>query len=166
MIREAWLGPARVPGENFHRMEGELENPAEAARRYTLELERVIPVREGKFPRLDLIFLGMGADGHVASHFPASAALAETTSWVTVSEPGPEGLRRITLTLPVLNAASRIVFLVSGAEKAETLARALEGRRSGRLLPVEWIRPACGSVTWFVDSAAASLLRIRATTTP
>jgi 6-phosphogluconolactonase len=160
MIREALLAPVRMPRGSFHRIAGEQDDPAAAAHLYALELARVIPVREGGFPRFDLIFLGMGADGHTASLFPESAVLDEKQSWTCPSPPGPNGLKRVTLTLPVLNAAAQIVFLVAGAEKAETLGRVLEGPPQARLLPAQAIKPPNGRVSWYVDQAAASRLQI------
>lgn len=159
MIREALLAPVRVPRSNFHRIAGESEDPAEVAHRYATELARVIPGREGDCPRLDLMVLGMGADGHTASLFPRSSALAEARLWVLPTEPGPNGIPRITLTLPVLNAAAQILILVAGAEKAGVLRRAIEGADSSDLLPAQCVRPARGQVTWFVDEAAAGGLQ-------
>ena len=159
MIHGAWLGPGRLPDEILHRIEGEVENPGDAARRYAQDLESILPGREGNVSRFDLIFLGMGADGHTASLFPGSELMSEKSTWVAVSGAGPEGLRRITLTLPVLNAAARVVFLVSGADKADTLARAIDERRESGLFPVQLVAPSRGSVYWFVDREAASGLR-------
>jgi 6-phosphogluconolactonase len=161
MIRETLLGGARVPGENFHRIAGEDEDVAEAARRYGLELARTVPAREGDLPRFDLIFLGMGTDGHTASLFPGSAVLDEGTVWVRPAQPPQGGVGRITLTFPVLNAAAQIVFLVSGAGKAETLRKVLEGPDQPRVLPAQGIRPTHGTVSWLVDREAANSLESR-----
>ena len=160
MIREALLAPVRMPRTSFHRLAGEPEDPAEAAHQYALELARVIPGREGEFPRLDLVFLGMGADGHTASLFPGSAALVEKQLWTCPSQPSSNGLKRVTLTFPILNAAARIVFLVSGADKAEALERVLEGPRQADLLPAQAIRPVNGQLAWYVDQAASVRLQV------
>jgi 6-phosphogluconolactonase len=162
MIRESLLTSASVPAENVHRVRGETA-PEDAAGQYARDLEKFLSARPPDFPRFDLVFLGMGADGHVASIFPGSTTLAEASRWVAVSEPGPEGQKRVTLTLPVLNAAAHIIFLVSGAEKSETLARALEAEKLTGSLPVQRVRPASGSASWYVDRAAASRLRISRT---
>lgn len=159
MIREALLAPVPVPRNCFHRMAGEVEDPAEAAHQYALELSRTLPAREGDVPRFDLVILGMGADGHTASLFPHSAALDEARLWVCPNRPKEKGLGRITLTFPVLNAAKQIVFLVSGAEKAATLARVLEGPYQPRDLPAQRIKPLNGHLLWYVDRAAAERLR-------
>ncbi len=159
MIREALLVPSRMAPENIHRMAGEHAEASEAARQYALELCRVIPNREGNCPRFDLVFLGMGNDGHTASLFPGSPALEERDRWVCPSSPGAGGLPRITLTYPVLNATAQIVFLVSGSEKAATLQRVLEGPAQSHLLPAQGISPANGHLVWYVDEAAASRLQ-------
>lgn len=159
MIRESLMTTAAIPAEHFHRMTGELE-PGMAAERYAKDLEVAIPDRAQGFPRFDLLLLGMGPDGHVASIFPGSPLLGEEARWVAVSEAGPEGLRRITLTLPVLNAAALIIFLVSGVEKSETLARALGAPKTQDLLPVEWVLRGGGRTCWYVDQAAARGLKL------
>lgn len=159
MIREAWLAPLRMRRDNFHRMAGEQADAGEAARQYVSELQRAIPNREGNCPRFDLVFLGMGNDGHTASLFPSSSALDERERWVIPSNPGADGLPRITLTYPVLNAAALIVFLVSGSEKAETLHSVLEGPPQFQLLPAQGICPVNGRLVWYVDEAAASRLQ-------
>lgn len=159
MIREAWLAPLRIRRDNFHRMPGEQADAGEAARQYALALERAIPNHEGNFPRFDLVLLGMGNDGHTASLFPGSPALEERQRWVCPSSPGAGGLPRITLTYPVLNAAARIVFLVSGSEKAATLERVLQSPHAPQLLPAQGISPVNGQLVWYVDDAAVSRLQ-------
>jgi 6-phosphogluconolactonase len=159
MIRQALLGPARVPRKCFHRMAAEWEDPAEAAHQYALELSATFPAREGGVPRFDLVILGMGADGHTASLFPDSPALDETQLWVCPNRPKVKGLERITLTFPVLNAARQSVFLVAGTEKSSTLARVLEGPYQPRNLPAQRIKPVNGHLLWYVDRAAAERLR-------
>lgn len=159
MIREALLVPSRMARENFHRMAGEQADASVAARQYALEIERVIPNREGNCPRFDLALLGMGNDGHTASLFPGSPALEAQDRWVCPSSPGAGGLPRITLTYPVLNATAQIVFLVSGSEKAATLQRVLAGPPQSQLLPAQGISPVNGHLVWYVDDAAASRLQ-------
>ena len=159
MIREALLAPARLPRVNFHRMAGELLDASESARQYALELDHAVPNREAGCPRFDLVFLGMGNDGHTASLFPGSPALEERQRWVCPSNPGASGLPRITLTYPVLNAAAQIVFLVSGSEKAATLQRVLESPPQPHFVPAQGISPVNGQLVCYVDEAAASRLQ-------
>jgi 6-phosphogluconolactonase len=156
MIRDVLLRHVPIPEANFHRMAAEQADRDEAAHQYADELARILPPAPGEFPRLDLVFLGMGPDGHTASLFPGTDALEEETLWVRLNFVEKLEVHRLTLTLPVLNAARRIVFLVSGAEKAETLRRVLEA--DGEELPSQRIRPVEGEVSWFVDKAAARLL--------
>jgi 6-phosphogluconolactonase len=111
-------------------------------------------------PRFDLIFLGMGGDGHTASLFPFADALNVTDTWVTWTSPGtlPLPVDRITLTYPVLNAARQVIFLVSGKNKAVALRDVLEGQASYEDRPAAGVRPADGTVIWLVDKEAARLL--------
>jgi 6-phosphogluconolactonase len=156
MIREALLDAVNFPAVNFHRVGGELP-PPEAANQYECELKAFF--QAPAFPRFDLVCLGMGADGHTASLFPGSQTLKEAFRWAVVSEPGPDGLQRVTLTMPVLNNAARIIFLVTGAEKSETLARVLQGPGGAAKLPAELVAPRQGRLEWHLDAAAASKLR-------
>jgi 6-phosphogluconolactonase len=155
MVREAFLSHTAFPEANFHRMKAELRDREAACAAYSDELARVLGVAPGEWPRLDLIFLGMGSDGHTASLFPGSPALNERTLWVAPSFNERLNSHRLTLTLPVLNAAAEIIFLVSGADKAQTLQAVLKSRGGDRSLPASLVRPARGCVTWFVDLAAA-----------
>jgi 6-phosphogluconolactonase len=142
---ESLLAPARVRPERVFRMEGELE-PEEAARRY----EAVLCAAAGGVPVLDLVLLGIGEDGHTASLFPGTAALEERRRWVVPSEAPDEPRRRLTLTLPAINAARAVVFLVCGAAKAGAAALA----RSGGDVPAARVRPE-GGLAWVLDRAAA-----------
>ncbi len=118
------------------------------------ELRRQFGRRWG-WPEFDLILLGLGDDGHTASLFPGAPALHEKQRWVTTHQP-PHLPARITLTLPVLNAARRVHFLVSGENKATALRVALEG--SGHL-PAQLVNPHKGELLWLADSAAAGKLK-------
>jgi len=151
MVAETLLSRVEVPPENAHRIRTG-STPEESARGYEQELRRWF----GAVTNFDLALLGMGADGHTASLFPHSRALGEGQRLVVpVLEKSPE---RVTLTLPALNAALRVVFLVSGAQKAPALRAVLEGPPDPDL-PAALVRPENGNVYWLVDRPAASLLR-------
>jgi 6-phosphogluconolactonase len=158
MIHETLLVRVPLPEENFHRMAAEQADLEGTARKHAGELAQVLHAEPGEVPQLDLVLLGMGADGHTASLFPRSPALGEQTVWVRANPVKKLGTWRMTLTLPVLNAAVQIVFLVSGAEKAETLRRVLKGPLQVEQLPAQGVRPVNGRVSWYVDEAAARLL--------
>ena len=112
------------------------------------------------WPEFDLVLLGLGEDGHTASLFPGAAALQVTDRWVTFSPSGavPPPVDRVTLTFPALNAARQVMFLVSGAKKAEAFAEVYQGRAAVQQRPAMGIRPASGRTVWFVDRAAAGRL--------
>ena len=156
MIREALLDSAEVPASSFHRMQAEEPDLEKAASDYAAELARVLQPQDGLRPRLDMVFLGMGPDGHTASLFPGTAALEEQSVWVRPNRVERLGMSRLTMTLPLLNAAAHVIFLVAGADKAETLRKVLEGPPGE--LPAQRIRPVDGSLSWFVDEAAARKL--------
>ncbi len=159
MAREALL--AHVDAAGVHRLEGELPDASLAAVRYEGDLARSFgldPARDPP-PRLDLVLLGIGPDGHTASLFPGSVALEERRRWVVA--PFVEHLRahRITLTLPVLDAARQVVFLVAGREKAAALAGVLSSASRAAAPPsgppAARVRPDDGAVLWIADQAAA-----------
>jgi 6-phosphogluconolactonase len=157
MIRQALLEAVPLPVENFHRMVAESADREQVAREYQDELARVLRPAPGELPRFDLIFLGMGPDGHTASLFPGSPALEERTAWVTPNFAAQLNSHRLTLTLPVLNAAAHIIFLVAGADKAETLRQVLEGPAGH--FPAQLIQPTNGRLSWFLDESASHLLK-------
>jgi len=107
---------------------------------------------------LDCVLLGIGADGHTASLFPATNALKEKKRLVVANWVEKFQHHRITMTVPVLNQAAQIIFLVSGQEKAEVLREILEGDYRPDLLPAQRIRPVNGKLLWLVDQAAAASL--------
>jgi 6-phosphogluconolactonase len=151
MAREALLD--RLPVGSVHRMRGELP-PDEAAASYETDLRQFFG---GEFPVLDLVMLGIGEDGHTASLFPGTEALG-VTDRLAVANPVPKlDTTRLTLTVPVLNAAREVRFLVAGRGKAEALAEILEGDAEPREYPAKFVRPPGGPI-WMVDRAAATAL--------
>ena len=157
MIRQALLEAVPLPAENFHRMVAENPDREQAARQYQEELARVMRPAPGDLPRFDLVLLGMGPDGHTASLFPGSPALQEHAAWVAPNFAAALNSHRLTLTLPVLNAAAHVIFLVAGADKAETLRQVFEGP-SGHF-PAQLIQPTNGRLSWFLDESASHLLK-------
>jgi len=157
MADEALLSHIPIPTGNIHRIPGEL--PAEeAARLYEEELHSFF---RGMPAHFDLILLGLGGDGHTASLFPGTPAAREKVRWVATVDhrlPPPPLVERVTLTFPVLNAAARVLFLVSGTDKAERLAQVLHGPFQPDLLPAQGVKPVNGSVHWLVDQDAAVML--------
>jgi 6-phosphogluconolactonase len=139
-----------VRPEAIHRMPAEAPNLDAAALAYEAELRLAFGARGDEPPVFDLIWLGMGPDGHTASLFPGSAALDVTDRWVVANwAPGP-GAWRMTLTFPVLDAARALLFVVTGADKADALARVRAGDRE---LPAARVR--AQHVEWLIDAAAA-----------
>lgn len=153
MAKEALLDPIS-PG-SVHRMRGEML-PDEAAMDYESELHEFFGSL-GEPPNLDLIMLGIGEDGHTASLFPDTPALGVTDRWAAQNPVPKLETVRITLTLPVLNAAKAVEFLVAGEGKAEALKEILEGDSEPRKYPAKLVRPG-GGLTWMVDRTAARLL--------
>lgn len=164
MARKALLDRVPVPDERIHPIRAWEPDPEVAADLYEREIRRVLaPVGE-RIPRLDLVLLGLGPDGHTASLFPGTAALEEEDRLVAVvraSEPGlrPPRVERITLTPAAINAARTIVFLVTGGEKAGAVAAVLAERGEDATWPARRIHPADGEVVWLLDEAAAAEIR-------
>ena len=156
MAREALLSRVGVPESNVHRMRGELA-PSAGASAYDAELNAFFG---NNAPVFDLLFLGLGPDGHTASLFPGTEALDIHDVWCAanqVNEPVASPWR-LTLTYPAINAARRIIFLVEGVEKADILATVLGGEKDVRRYPAQGIAPTDGELVWLVDSAAAAKL--------
>lgn len=157
------LNRVPVPAVRLHRMEAEREDLDTAAREYEAEIARIFAVPPtGEPPAFDLILLGLGSDGHTASLFPHTEALGETRRWVVRNYIPTLHANRLTLTAPILNRGTRILFLVSGADKAPVLREVLEGPEHTERLPSQLIRPVTGRLLWLVDRAAASQLNERA----
>ncbi len=152
MVSEAGL--AAMPGVEIERMSGELL-PQDAALAYARQLQQ-LPRSAGGWPQFDLVMLGMGADGHVASLFPDSDMLHERQRWVSAAHIAQLDRWRLSLTMPVIGAAREILLLVSGASKAEVLSRVLQSRDSR--YPASEVA-AMPQATWLVDGAAASAFR-------
>jgi len=145
MAHEALLSRVPVPESNVHRVHSENPSAQEAADEY----EKIV------VPHLDLIMLGLGADGHTASIFPGSEVLQETSR--LVAAPWVEKLNtyRITMTLPLLNNGASLLFMVSGAEKAEIVKEVIEGPKK---YPAQYVQPMSGELIWMLDKDAASQL--------
>jgi 6-phosphogluconolactonase len=157
MVEEALLAKIRIPPENIHRMPGEKE-PEAAAEAYEAELRKFFAVERGGRPRFDLIFLGLGDDGHTASLFPGVAALDEADRWIAAVYVEKFRSYRLTLTLPVLNAAAQMTFLVSGGSKAKIVGQILSSDSSSSDYPAAKVRPSDGRLTWMLDPDAAKEL--------
>ncbi len=144
MVHLSLLSRVPVPANQVHRMEAERSNRDGAAREY-----------EGLLPRaLDILLLGIGADGHTASLFPGSAALDERQRLVLPVLGAKPPAERMTITPPVIEAARKVVVLASGEDKAAIVARALEGPPAPKVVPAQLARRG----TWFLDQAAAARL--------
>ena len=155
MAYEALISRVPIPAKNVHRMLGE-GNANENALAYENELRTFFAGLT--WPRFDLVLLGMGEDGHTASLFPDSAALKEMSRWVVATRNEQSRQERITLTVPVLNHARRIMVLVTGKKKAQRLKEVLRPQPGSEQLPVQAITPIKGMLEWLVDAEAASLL--------
>jgi 6-phosphogluconolactonase len=130
--------------------------PQEGAFRYEEELKTLFESDHMDVPAFDLMFLGIGQDGHTASLFPGQSALDEQGKWVMAVKGGNPDVDRLTMTFPVINSASEIVFLAAGKGKAAIVKTVLENKDAG--LPAQRIKPVKGQLAWLLDRDAASLL--------
>jgi 6-phosphogluconolactonase len=152
MAQEALLSKIKIPPENIHRMRGEQE-PLAAAAEYEEDLQKYFGLQRGALPRFDLILLGIGEDGHTASLFPGSEALNETKHLVVAPFVATLNSYRLSLSLPVLNNAANVWFLVTGASKVDAVKKVFSAFSD---LPAARIQPVNGKLTWFITGDAAS----------
>ncbi|MCL4511224.1 MAG: 6-phosphogluconolactonase [Bacteroidetes bacterium] len=151
MVKETLLDLISIPLTNIHSIPTSFINPNEAAQDYEKRLRKIFSDTGNTF---DLVLLGMGKEGHTASLFPNSPVLDEKERWVIAVEAPAIPKNRITLTFPILNRASEIYFLVSGAEKAEALGAAVNRISDFHACPAAGVHPSNGNVVWWVDSTA------------
>ncbi len=164
LVRRTLLEDVPLRGETIYRVPAE-DGPANAAREDAQTRAGVLSVPTGELPRFDLVLLGMGDDGHTASLFPGMPALDERDAWV-VGTAVPAYVKpqvpRVTLTLPVLNAARDVLFLVTGQGKAERVRQVLDqvaGGATDETLPAARVKPNEGRLTWLLDEAAGAVLK-------
>jgi len=148
---ETLLEPVPVPPEQIHVMQTEGLTPDESVAAYNEILRRYFGETG---PTFDLVLLGMGDDGHTLSLFPGTAVVHEEVAWVTSFFLESQAMTRITLTAPLVNRATCVAFLVTGAKKARVLKSVLEGSYQPGLFPSQRIQPLNGNLHWFVDEAA------------
>lgn len=158
MAWDAMLSKLPVNADRVHRVKGEHPVADDVAEWYQAELQAAFG--STALPRFDLMILGIGADGHTASLFPDTRALTERHRLVVSNWVDALGMHRITMTLPLINAARQVLFLAAGDEKAEAVRAALEGAASGSpsVVPAGLVRPLDGETLWVLDRAAARLV--------
>lgn len=157
MAREVLLSRVPLSPQQVHRMPADQPDRDAAAQAYTHEMRQSFGT--GDIPHFDLIQLGMGPEGHTASLFPHQSSLHEQqrlVMYVNVPKPPPP---RLTFTPPILNAARHVLFLVTGAEKADAVQAVLEGDYNPEEYPAQIVCPASGEIVWMLDEAAAGKLK-------
>jgi len=158
MANRAMLSPLGIKPAQIHRIKGELK-PEDGARAYEEELRGFFSLGGGEFPRFDLVLLGLGANAHTASLFAGDPAIHESARMaVAVEVDDPVARHRITLTPPVLNNATCMMFVAHGANKAPAVHQTLEGPRDPDRFPAQIIAPQNGEVIWVLDRQAAGRL--------
>ncbi len=156
LVRECLLNHVDIPKNNVHRIDTEEATLEMAAEKYEEEIRNFFGIEGDRIPEFDLIMLGIGEDGHTASLFPEAPSLKEKKRIAipVIAEKPPH--KRISLTLPVLTNAQRIMFLVTGSEKAGIVREIVEESESR--LPASLVRRMARSVYLVIDEGAASLL--------
>ncbi|KAF8936460.1 hypothetical protein EDD21DRAFT_319572 [Dissophora ornata] len=155
LIKNELLGFVDIPEENVHTINPELVNdPQEAAEDYISQMAGTFATKDSvRFPVFDLIFLGVGPDGHTCSLFPGHELLQETVDWcASITDSPKPPSNRITFTFPVLNHAHNVAFVAAGAGKQDMLHQILDTAGD---LPAQMVKPITGTLSWFVDDAAA-----------
>jgi len=155
MAHQAMLDTLSVPATNIFPLITDLDNLENSARHYEKILQRELPPGNQGIPRLDLVLLGMGDDGHTASLFPDSSVLNEQSQLVATVFVEKLQSWRLSMTYPLINQARHVAFMVTGNSKAEKIRQVLVDKKGNN--PVEGVQPQ-GELIWFLDEAAASLL--------
>ena len=158
MASDSLFSNVPIPHGHIHRIMTERPNPPAIAANYELTLMKVFHLTPGEFPVFDLIFLGVGANGHTASLFPHSEGLQVTNRMATANRIPETETWRITMTFPVINAAKNILFLVAGEDKAEALRQVLEGPSNPEAYPAQLVRQKRGFQLWLIEQSAAASL--------
>ncbi|MEB2307899.1 MAG: 6-phosphogluconolactonase [Candidatus Brocadiaceae bacterium] len=158
MAYESLICRVPIPKEHVYRIPAEIEDHTHAAMEYERTVKAFFHLNEREFPRFDLILLGMGDDGHTASLFPFSSALDKTSRLVISNYIEKLGAYRITLTVPVINQAAEVMFLITGESKATVLREVIEGDYQPQRLPTQLIQPINGRLLFFADRMAAGKL--------
>jgi 6-phosphogluconolactonase len=151
MAKEAWLDRISIPVANLHPMPIQGDNPAQDAQTHDDELRAFFGVTAPDIPRLDIILLGMGDDGHTASLFPLTAALTVGDRLITVGNKGDDP--RLTFTVPFINQARCVIFIVAGENKRPALAAVFNPEGDSHQYPSRLIQPH-GELWWLLDEAA------------
>jgi 6-phosphogluconolactonase len=160
LAADTFLPKVGIPRKNVHRVPTERSDFESAARRYEKTIRTVFGLSENQIPKFDLIFLGIGVEGHTGSLFPNTYAPFDTNDLACVVYMLDERLNRITLTHPVLRAASHLAVLVSGAEKADILREVLTSEPDEVRYPIHSLWPILDKITWLTDAKAAKLLKM------
>ncbi len=158
MVHESLFSKIAIPAQNIFRVKTENSDAVAAAADYEAQLRKFFELKPNEFPRFDLIFLGMGPDGHTASLFPDSEGLREQSKLVIANWVEKFKTHRISFTFPVLNKAGEVIFLASGADKSEMAREVLEGKHTPPL-PAQQVQPSNGRLLWMLDESAASRLK-------
>lgn len=155
MARSVWLDRVAIPADNIHPMPTQAADPQEAADQHDQELQQFFQTAPGTFPCFDVILLGMGDDGHTASLFPHTAALKVNDRLVTVGN--KDGQPRLTFTVPLINQARCVLFVVAGVNKQPALAAIFAPEADAAHYPARLIQPQ-GELWWLLDQAAGANL--------
>jgi len=158
MVSKALFTKVKIPSKNIHPIQTNDCTLQASACRYEEDISDFFKLKDDEFPRFDLILLGLGLDGHTSSLFPGSAALLANSRLVIDVTDKKLTEQRVTLSLPVINLADMIIFVVSGNEKAMVVHKVLENDGS-TIFPANEISPSQGELCWFLDKGAASKLK-------
>jgi 6-phosphogluconolactonase len=160
MATEAMISKVPLKPEQVTRIKGEYPDTEQAALEYEEALRANFKLRDGEYPRFDLLLAGMGNEGHTLSLFPGTKALHTNGRVAVRNWVGKLYTERITLTAPAASNAARILFMVTGADKALALKAVLEGPYEPEQLPAQFLQPKNGELLWLVDTAAGSMLAV------
>jgi 6-phosphogluconolactonase len=158
MATEAMISKSPLKPEQVTRIKGEYPDTEQAALEYEKALREYFKLKDGDYPRFDLVLAGMGNEGHTLSLFPGTKALHADGRIVVRNWIGKLYAERITLTAPAASNSAEIIFMVTGADKAPALKAVLEGPFEPEQLPAQALQPKNGKLLWLVDAAAGSKL--------